>query len=56
VVVSTVVQLHNARGRAYFALVRLVHPLVVRAMLDRAVGRLSRSSNPPVPAASRMDA
>lgn len=42
VVVSTVVQLHNACGRAYFAPVRLVHPLMVRAMLTRAAHRLSR--------------
>ncbi len=31
VVLSTVVTLHNRRGRAYFALVRPVHPIVVRA-------------------------
>ncbi|MBW0115484.1 DUF2867 domain-containing protein [Pseudonocardia abyssalis] len=42
VVVSTVVQVHNARGRAYFAPVRLVHPMIVRAMLTRAAHRLSR--------------
>jgi Protein of unknown function (DUF2867) len=41
VVVSTVVQLHNARGRAYFALVRRVHPVIVRAMLNRAASRSS---------------
>jgi hypothetical protein len=44
VVVSTVVQLHNARGRVYFALVRLVHPAIVRAMLDRAARTMSRST------------
>jgi hypothetical protein len=44
VVLTTVVQLHNRRGRAYSALVRRVHPVVVRAMLDRAARRLSRSS------------
>lgn len=43
VVVSTLVQLHNARGRAYFGLVRKVHPVVVRAMLTRAADRLSES-------------
>lgn len=43
VVLSTVVQLHGARGRGYFALVRLVHPVIVRAMLTRAAYRLSRS-------------
>jgi len=40
VVVSTVVNLHNRRGRAYSAIVRLVHPAVVRAMLRRAAGRV----------------
>ena len=42
VVVTTVVCLNNARGRAYSALVRLVHPTIVRAMLARAAHRLSR--------------
>jgi hypothetical protein len=42
VVLSTVVRLHGARGRAYFALVRLVHPVVVRAMLTRAAHRLGQ--------------
>lgn len=41
VVLTTVVQLHNRRGRAYSALVRPVHPIVVRAMLDRAARTLS---------------
>jgi hypothetical protein len=41
VVLTTVVQLHNRRGRAYSALVRPVHPIVVRAMLNRAARRLS---------------
>jgi hypothetical protein len=45
VVLSTVVRLHNRRGRAYFALVRPVHPTIVRAMLNRAARRLSGSSN-----------
>jgi hypothetical protein len=40
-----VVTLHNRRGRGYFAIVRLVHPVVVQAMLNRAARRLSRSSN-----------
>ncbi len=44
VVLTTVVQLHNRRGRAYFALVRAVHPTVVRAMLSRAARRLSGAS------------
>jgi hypothetical protein len=45
VVVSTVVRLRNLRGRGYFAVVRPIHPVVVRAMLRRAARRLSRSSN-----------
>jgi hypothetical protein len=43
VVLTTVVQLHNRRGRAYSALVRPVHPIVVRAMVNRAARRLSGS-------------
>lgn len=50
VVLSTVVQLHNLRGRLYFAPVRLAHPMVVRAMLTRAARRLSRRSHVPAPA------
>jgi Protein of unknown function (DUF2867) len=45
VVLTTVVRVHNTRGRAYSALVRRVHPAIVRAMLTRAAHRLSRSSN-----------
>lgn len=41
VVLSTVVTLHNARGRAYFALVRPVHQVIVQAMLRRAARRLA---------------
>ncbi|MHA6626801.1 DUF2867 domain-containing protein [Pseudonocardia sichuanensis] len=44
VVLTTVVQVHNRRGRAYSALVRRVHPVVVRAMLDRAARTVARSS------------
>jgi hypothetical protein len=36
VVLTTVVALHNRRGAAYFAVVRRVHPFVVRTMLARA--------------------
>jgi len=36
VVLSTVVELRNRRGRAYFTLVRRLHPMVVRGMLARA--------------------
>ncbi|OLT10771.1 hypothetical protein BJF78_05365 [Pseudonocardia sp. CNS-139] len=45
VVLTTVVRVHNRRGRAYSAVVRRVHPYVVRAMLTHAAHRLSRSSN-----------
>jgi Protein of unknown function (DUF2867) len=50
VVLTTVVRLHNRRGRAYFALVRRVHPAVVTAMLTRAATRLSRVPVPAPPA------
>jgi hypothetical protein len=40
VIVSTVVHLHNGRGRAYSAIVRRIHPAVVRAMLRRAAARV----------------
>ena len=36
--VTTTVRLHGWRGRAYFLPVRLLHPLVVRAMI-RSAGR-----------------
>ncbi|WP_460758808.1 DUF2867 domain-containing protein [Nocardiopsis oceani] len=41
VTLTTVVRLHNGRGRLYWAVVRPLHPLVVRAMLRRAARRLS---------------
>lgn len=44
VVLSTVVRLHNRRGRAYSALVRRIHPVVVRGMLSRAVQKLGTAS------------
>ena len=37
VVVSTIVEVRNRRGRGYSALVRRIHPWVVRTMLARAV-------------------
>jgi hypothetical protein len=40
VVVTTLVTFHNRRGSAYFALVRRVHPLIVRNMLARAARTL----------------
>jgi len=36
VTLSTVVQVHNRRGRAYSTLVRAFHPIIVRAVLARA--------------------
>lgn len=44
IVLSTAVELHNRRGRGYFALIRHLHPFVVRAMLNRAAFRLARNS------------
>ena len=44
VVVSTVVELRNRRGRAYFGLVRRLHPLVVRRMLTRVARQLAAAS------------
>ncbi len=41
VVLSTVVQLRNRRGRAYSSLVRRIHPWVVRGMVTRAARRLA---------------
>jgi hypothetical protein len=43
VVMSGAVRVHNRRGRAYYALIRPVHPMVVRAMLNRAASRLERT-------------
>jgi hypothetical protein len=36
VVLTTIVQLHTRRGSAYWALVRWIHPAVVRTLLARA--------------------
>ncbi|MBV9920957.1 MAG: DUF2867 domain-containing protein [Pseudonocardia sp.] len=41
---TTLVRRHNRRGHAYFALVRRIHPAVVRATLTRAATRLSRTA------------
>jgi hypothetical protein len=41
VVVSTVVEVNNRRGRAYSCLVRQVHPWVVRSLLTRAARRMT---------------
>ena len=44
VVVSTIVEVRNRRGRAYSALVRKVHPLVVRSALAHAARKLEVSA------------
>lgn len=41
VTLTTVVRLHNRRGQLYWAVVRPLHPFVVRAMLRRAAHRLT---------------
>ena len=41
VVVSTIVEVRNRRGRVYSALVRRIHPWVVRTMLARAVDTMA---------------
>ncbi|WP_184365252.1 DUF2867 domain-containing protein [Nocardiopsis metallicus] len=41
VTLSTVVRLNNRRGRLYWAVVRRLHPFVIRAMLRRAADRLA---------------
>jgi hypothetical protein len=54
VVLTTAVRLHNRRGRAYSALVRPIHPVVVRAMLNRAARRVSVPCKNRVPRAPTM--
>jgi uncharacterized protein DUF2867 len=39
--VTTTVRLHGWRGRVYFAPVRLLHPVVVQAMIRKAGARLA---------------
>lgn len=48
VVVATAVDLHGLRGRLYWAVVRHVHPPVVRAMLARSARRALDRATPPV--------
>ncbi|QSB13105.1 DUF2867 domain-containing protein [Natronosporangium hydrolyticum] len=47
VTLSTVTRAHNRRGRFYLAVVRRLHPLVVRAMLRRALHRFALHSAGP---------
>jgi len=42
--VTTAVRLKGWRGRLYFAPVRLLHPLVVHAMMARTIRRLGRQA------------
>jgi hypothetical protein len=44
VVVSTVVEVHNRRGRAYTCLVRQVYPWVVRSLLAHAAHRMTAAA------------
>jgi uncharacterized protein DUF2867 len=44
VVLTTVVKMHNRRGRAYSTVVRRVHPVVVRTMLARAARTVAASA------------
>ena len=44
VVLSTVVELRNRRGAAYFAVVRRIHPFVVGSMLTRAARAMAASA------------
>ena len=46
VVLTSIVHLRDAAGRAYLAPVWRVHPLVVRSLLSRAAGRLSEAAPP----------
>ena len=41
VTLSTLARAHHARGRFYLAIVRVVHPVVIRSMLRRALADLS---------------
>lgn len=43
-VLSTVVHLHNWRGRLYFLPVGRIHPFVIRSMLERAARLLERDA------------
>ncbi|MBM7787546.1 DUF2867 domain-containing protein [Tenggerimyces flavus] len=45
VVATTVVQVHNARGRAYWVVVGPIHPIVLRSMLSRTARRLADESH-----------
>ena len=42
--VTTTVRLHGWRGRVYFAPVRLLHPVVIQAMVQKAGKRLAAAT------------
>lgn len=44
VVLSTIVDVHNRRGRLYSAVVRRVHPPVVRSMLERTARTMAAAA------------
>jgi hypothetical protein len=44
IVLSTVVHVHNRRGRLYWFIVRRVHPAVVRTMLARAAIQMAEAA------------
>ncbi|WP_137993345.1 DUF2867 domain-containing protein [Streptomyces vilmorinianum] len=46
VTLSTVVRIHNARGRLYFAVIRHLHPYMARRMLRRTHRRLALAAPP----------
>ncbi|MFF3685091.1 DUF2867 domain-containing protein [Streptomyces sp. NPDC002187] len=48
VTLTTVVRIHNLRGRLYFGVVRLFHPMMARMMLSRTRRRLAYEA-PPAP-------
>lgn len=56
VTLTTVVTLHNRRGRLYFGVVRRLHPMIIRAMLRRAHRELCLRSTPAARAAGRAAA
>lgn len=48
VTLSTVVGLHSPLGRAYFGVVRRIHPFLMRALLRRAASRMATGPGVPV--------
>jgi hypothetical protein len=46
VTLTTVARVHNRRGRLYMAIVKHVHPVIVRSMLHRALRRLAEREGP----------